>query len=283
LCAAAQLLQAAALVVPEEEGPVLHDRAPEAGAVPILVGVGIRVVSLSARQRLRIRERIQFVRIEVRERGPVEAVRTAFRGDNHSCETAVLRAVGIREDLHFRNGVETRRRIRQLAEDARARGLSVLDVRRAVGPPAQELNAVEAADDVWVERQEVLDVSAVPRQVAQLLLVEPSCNRLALERDVVLSFGAHGDDVFETAHFQVQIGADDRGRAQDDARRLRLLESGEGRRDGISAGTQVGDLEQSLRVGQCLACDVGGLVGRHDRGARHDALLLVGDRPPDRP
>ena len=78
---------------------------------------------------------------------------------------------------------------------------------RAVGAAAQELDAVEAADDVRVQREEVLDVAAVARQIAQLLLVEPAGDRLALERDVVLPLGRDRDDVLEPADLEVEVRA----------------------------------------------------------------------------
>ena len=105
---------------------------------------------------------------------------------------------------------------------------------------------VEAADDVRVERQEVLDVAAVARQVAQLLLVEAARDRLALERDVVLPFGGHGDHVLEAADFELQVGSDDRRGAQHDAGALHFLEAAERRRHRVGAGAQVRDLEQPL-------------------------------------
>ena len=96
---------------------------------------------------------------------------------------------------------------------------------RPVRASAKELNAVEAADDVGVQREKVLDVAAVARQIAQLLLVEAAGDGLALERDVVLAFGPDGDDVLEASELEVEIGSHDRGRAQHDAAALHLPES----------------------------------------------------------
>src|SRR5262249_30673605 len=122
---------------------------------------------------------------------------------------AVSRAVGVPHPLAFRHRVESRRGVRHFAEDPRARGLAVLHVRRAVGAAAEELNAVEPADDVRVEREEVLDVAAVARQIAQLLLVEATRDRLALERDVVLSLRRHHDDFVEASELELKVGARD--------------------------------------------------------------------------
>ena len=92
---------------------------------------------------------------------------------------------------------------------------------RAVGAAAEELDGVEAADDVGVEREEVLDVPAVARQVAQLLLVEAAGDRRA---SMVMLFCASAVTVTTSssaADVEVDVGKGHRRRPQQDAGRTR--------------------------------------------------------------
>ena len=114
-------------------------------------------------QRLRVGAGVQLVRVVIVEPGRAIAIGAALGGHDDTGESAVLGAVRVRQHLHFLDRVEPRGGVGELAEDAGARRLAVLDVRRAVGAAAEELDAVEPADDVRVEREEVLDVAAVAR------------------------------------------------------------------------------------------------------------------------
>ena len=98
------------------------------------------------------------------------------------------------------------RRSTSSARDAGARRLAVLDVGGARRSGRRETGSYRAADHVGIQREEILDVAAVARQIAELLLVEPAGDRLAFERDVVLPFRGDRDDVLEPTHLQVEGG-----------------------------------------------------------------------------
>ena len=108
--AAAERLQLAAFVVAEEERPVGDDRPAEAEAVAIVVRVGVGIVARHAVQRLRVGPRVQLVRVVVVERRAVEAVGAALGRDDHAGQAAILRAVRVRQHLHFLDRVEARAR-----------------------------------------------------------------------------------------------------------------------------------------------------------------------------
>ena len=247
----------------------------------MVVRVGVRVVARDAVERLRIGPGIQLVAVEVVERRPVDLVRAALGRDDDTGEAAELRAVRVGEHLHFGDGIQARCGVGQLTEDPGRGRLPVLDVRGAVGASAQELNRVEAADDVRVEGQEVLDVAAVAGQVAQLLCVQAACDRRALHGDV-LALGDHGDDVLERAHFELDIGAGHRRGPQEDARPSRGLEAGEADVDRVAARAQVGHLEEAFAGAHDLSRDAGVLVGHDDRRAGDDRALRVAHRASDR-
>ena len=197
------------------------DRPADAEAEAMVVRVGVRVVARDAVERLRVGAGVQLVAVEVVERRPVELVGAALGRDDDAGQAAELRAVRVGEHLHLGDRVEAGRGIGQLAEDAGRGRLAVLDVRGAVGAAAEELDRVEAADDVGVEREEVLDVAAVARQVAQLLGVQAAGDGLALDGDV-LALGDHGDDAFEAADLEVQVDHP-RRRPEHDAGALTFL------------------------------------------------------------
>ena len=246
----------------------------------MVVRVRVRVVAIDAVEGLRVRAGVQLVGVEVVEGRAVELVRAALGRDDDAGQAAELGAVGVGEHLHFRDGVQARGGVRQFAEDAGRRGLAILHVRRAIGASAEELDGIEAADDVGVEREEVLDVAAVARQVAQLLGVEPAGDGLALERDV-LTLGDHRDDVLEVADFELQVGTGHRRRTQDDAGATARLEAGQAGVDRVRAGPQVRHLEQALRVADRFARDPGVFVGDDHGRAWHDAALGIVDRAAD--
>ena len=165
----------------------------------------LRVAALDARQRLVVGQRVQAVAVEVVEGGAAVVVAAALGRDDDAGEAAVLGAVRVRQHLHFRDRVEAGRRVADRAEDRVGRGLAVLDVADAVGPAAQELDVVAAADDVRVQQQERLDVAAVARQVVQLLLVEAAAIGLAVERDVVERVGRDRDGLAHAADFERDV------------------------------------------------------------------------------
>src|SRR6185295_20150279 len=98
------------------------------------------------------------------------------------------------------------------------------DVADAVAPAAQELDVVEAAEDVRVQQQERLDVAAVPRQVVELLLVEPAGDGPTVERDVVERLAGDDDRLGPPAELEPGVDARGARRPQHDARLLELLE-----------------------------------------------------------
>ena len=121
------------LVVAVEEQLVAEQRSAEARAPPMLVRVGVRIVSRDARQRLVVRQRVQSVAVEIVEAGAAILQAPALGRHDDACQTAVLRAVRVRQHLDFRDGVEARCRVADRAEDRVGRRLAVLDVRHAVG------------------------------------------------------------------------------------------------------------------------------------------------------
>ena len=77
---------------------------------------------------------------------------------------------------------------------------------------------------------------------------------------------------------RLRSDAHDGGGAQHHTGSLRLPETGERRRHGVRARTQVRNLEEPLRVGLRFARDAGRFVGDDDSGAGHDLLLRIEDR-----
>ena len=194
---------------------VRDHRPAKVRAVAVIVGVGIWIVALDSSQGLTIRQRVELVRVVVGEPHAMKPVCAALgRHDDAHREAAMYLRLPIRQHLYSWIASRPGAAFEASPEDSRAGRLAVLDIRRAVGAAAEELDAVEAADDVGIEREEVLHVAAVSGKVAKLLLVDPADDRGALERDVVLPFGADGDHVLEAADFEAQIRVDDRGRAR---------------------------------------------------------------------
>ena len=284
--AAVDRLLVRALVVQEEERLVALDRAAEARAPAVRVRVRVGVAPLGAGLLLVVGQRVQAVGVVVVERRALVAVAAALGRDDDAREASVLGAVRVGEHLDLGNGVEARGRIADRPEDGVRGGLAVLDVGDAVGPAAQELDVVIAAEDVRVQRQEVLYVAAVAGEVPQLLGVEAHGDGRALEHDVVESLGGDGDRLRDRAELELHVDARDPGGPHNDAVLLVLLEAGGHHLDPVAARPEVGGLVATVGVGVDGPGHPGGLVhdqhggirNRRPLGIRHGAA----DRSQDR-
>ena len=272
-----------AFVVDEEERLAALERSAQARAPAVLVGVGVRIAALHPGQLLVVGQRVQVVGVEVVERGAVVAVAAALRGDHHSGQAPVLGAVGVGEDLDLGYGVQPGGGVAHRPEDRVGRGLAVLDVGDAVGPAAQELDVVASAQHVRVQEQEGLDVAAAAGEVAELLLVEPPGDGLALQGDVAEGLRGDGDRLRHGAQLQLHVHERGAGRAEHHAGLLGLLEVGGGHLDAVGAGPQVRGLEAALGVGLHGARHARGLVDDEDGGAGDGRPLGIHDRPADGP
>ena len=124
-----------------------------------------------------------------------------------------------------------------------------------------------AADDVRVEEQEGLDVAAVARQVAQLLLVEAASDRLAVERDVVDRLGRDGHRLVHASDLERDVDQRGRRRAHEHTGPLGLLEVRGDDLDPVGARLEVGRLVAALGIGFEGAGSARRLVHDQDGGA----------------
>ena len=275
--AAIDRLVVRSLVVREEEGLVLEIGPPKLTPQRCCVRVGVGVVALGARLLLVVGESVQAVAVVVVERAAVVVVAAALGSDHDAGEAAVLGAVGVREHLDLRDGVEARGGVADRAEDGVRGGLAVLDVGNAVGPPAQELDVVASSQHVRVQQEEVLHVAAVAGQVAQLLLSSPTATE---GLSIAMLLRASAETVTVSATVPSSSRASTRAtppRPHHHAGPLELLEGGGDDLDAIGAGSQVRRLEATLVIGLDAARYAGRLVDDQDGRGRDAAALGVGD------
>ena len=291
------LLVTKSFIAAEVERPVLHHRSTEVHAELLAIEERLRchvATGIDAR-RVEVVARVEpVVAVEV-ERFAVHRVGPRPGGDvdDRAGIPAVLRAEGRVVDLELGHRVDRRLegdlRVRQVVQvDAvhhevdgrlpvarRHEGERSLAAQRRAQPRVLRRRAAAGH-----QRPEVDEMPAVQRNLLDRLLGHDLADRDGRRLDERRRAG-HGDVFRDCANTQLQIEGDGLGGPDRDLALL-VRKPFEMRGDLVGAGRERGRHELAGGIGHDVALLIGRGLAEHNRHARHDGALRIGDGSLDR-